>query len=88
LPKAADLLAALQVQHLTRVELHLWFIEPDGSALAMALAQLSNLQQPRLRSLRDASLGAALTTLVQLPQLTLLELAGQWPVTEQVESQQ
>jgi hypothetical protein len=83
LPKAVDQLAALQVQRLTRVDLRLWFVEADSSALSMVLARLSNLQQLHLVSMYDASLGAALTTLVQLPQLTLLECEGQWPREQQ-----
>jgi hypothetical protein len=53
----------------------------------MALARLSNLQQLRLGGMQNASLGAALTTLVQLPQLTLLECFFSWPSDLQVESQ-
>jgi hypothetical protein len=57
----------------------------DSSALSLALARLSNLQQLQLGglyyrcdSMSDTSLGPALTALVQLPQLTLLECMGTW----------
>jgi hypothetical protein len=55
------MLAALQVQHLTRVELGLHRSMTDSSALSVALARLSNLQQLQLGNMSDASLGAALT---------------------------
>jgi hypothetical protein len=89
LPKAVDMLAVLQVQHLTRVELSL----PrdaviDSFALSVALARLSNLQQLRLGNMSDASLEAALTTLVQLPQLTSLTCNGEWPSDPQAMSLQ
>jgi hypothetical protein len=79
LPKAVDILAALQVQHLTAVDLGFHGAMKDSSTLSLALAQLSNLHQLRLGGTFDASLGAALMTLAQLPQLTSLELTGQWP---------
>jgi hypothetical protein len=77
-PKAVDMLAVQQVQHLTRVELGFNRAMTDSSALSMALARFSNLQQLQLGGISDTSLGAALTTLVQLPQLTLLECIGWW----------
>jgi hypothetical protein len=79
LSQVVDMLAELQVQHLTRVELNLLNAVTDSSTLSLALARLSNLQQLRLDGMSDASLGAALTTLVQLPHLTLLECNGEWP---------
>jgi hypothetical protein len=78
LPKAADMLAALQVQHLTSVELVFYNATTDSSALSSALARLSSLQQLRLDGMVDPSLGTSLTTLVQLPHLTSLELCGLW----------
>jgi hypothetical protein len=78
LPTAVDVLAGLQVQHLTCVQLTFIRAMTDSSALSMALAQLSNLQQLRIGNMDDASLGTALTTLVQLPRLTLLDCDGQW----------
>jgi hypothetical protein len=62
LPTAAYVLAVLQVQQLTRVELDLaHFGMTDNAALSMALARLSNLQQlhlgPRAGNIVDASLG-------------------------------
>jgi hypothetical protein len=83
LPKAVDMLAALQVQHLTHVELGILAAKTDSSALSMALARFSNLQQLQLGYI-NASLGAALTTLVQLPQLTLLKCVGPLPWDSQV----
>jgi hypothetical protein len=62
----------------------------DSFALSMALARLSNLQQLHLGRMSDASLGAALTTLVHLPQLTLLACKAEWHVVMhwQAESKQ
>jgi hypothetical protein len=75
------MLAVLQVQHLTRVELSFPIDAiTDSSALSMALARLSNLQQLRVVGMSDASLGAAMTTLVQLPHLTSLRFDGEWPL--------
>jgi hypothetical protein len=87
LPKAVGMLAALQVQHLTSVGLGLQEAMTDSSALSMALARPSNLQQLRLGGMVDASLGTALTTLVQLPQLTLLEFYNRRPSRGELESQ-
>jgi hypothetical protein len=82
LPTAVDMLAALQVQHLTCVELSSAHDArhpvTDSGALSGALVRLSNLQQLHLGHNADTGLGAALTTLVELPQLTLLEVNGQW----------
>jgi hypothetical protein len=87
LPKAVDMLAVLQVQHLTHVEMNFPRFHgavTDSSALSMALGRLSNLQQLRLGDVSDASLWAALTTLVHLPQLTSLEFQGEWTERLQV----
>jgi hypothetical protein len=79
--KATDMLSALQVQHLTHVKLSSSDKAViDSSALSMALARLSNLKQLHTGDMSDASLGAALTTLVQLFQLTLLECDSMWPL--------
>jgi hypothetical protein len=89
LPRAVDVLAGLQVQQLTCVELN--FSDDaatDSYELSMALARLSNLQQLHLCDMIDGSLGAALTTLVQLPHLTLLRCDGGWPVSPVFESHQ
>jgi Leucine-rich repeat (LRR) protein len=76
------MLAALQVQHLTRVDFSTSrdarYPVTDSWALSKALARLSNLQQLHLGHNTDTSLGEALTTLVQLPHLTLLDCNGQW----------
>jgi hypothetical protein len=81
LPKAVDMLAALQVQHLTCVELGFDHdAMTDSSALSMALALLSNLQQLHTGNINDATLSTALTTLVRLPHLTLLQFNGTWPL--------
>jgi hypothetical protein len=75
------MLAVLQVQHLTRVELGFPSdSKTDSTALSMVLARLSNLQQLHLGDMYDASLRAALTALVQLPQLTLLKCNVDWAV--------
>jgi hypothetical protein len=88
LPKAVDMLAALQVQHLTCVELDFRKANTDSSKLSSALVRLSNLQQLRLGDMLDTSLGTALTTLVPLPQLTLLQFWGEWPSYLQIVSAQ
>jgi hypothetical protein len=77
LPRAVDMLAALQVQHLTRVDLGFEGAATDSCAPSLALARLSNLQQLRLGNLHDG-LATSLSTLVQLPQLTSLEFYDSW----------
>jgi hypothetical protein len=75
-PKAVDMLTALQPHSLTRVDLDFLKAATDSAALAITLQRLSSLQQLRISNMHQASLWSALTVLVQLSQLTSLELRG------------
>jgi hypothetical protein len=79
LATAINLLALLPPQGLTHLDLELEAAITDSSAMSAALVQLSNLQQLRIGSMRDASLGSALTALAQLSRLSSLELCEPWP---------
>jgi hypothetical protein len=81
LRKTSGMLALLNVQRLTHVDLDLLNMGPttDSSALFKALAQLSSLQQLHLHSMSEANHGSALTALAQVHQLTSLRLSGWWP---------
>jgi hypothetical protein len=73
-PKAVDMLAVLHGQHLTSVRLCCYRAMSDSSALSLALARLSNLQQLRLGDLwvRKGSIHRSLGWIMYLRQLMLL----------------
>jgi hypothetical protein len=82
LPDAPGMLAALPAHSLTCLKLHLLSTTVhDGSALSVALAQLSNLQQLQLRGSNRAP-GSCVAGIAQLSSLTSLHIGGQWEIKQ------